>query len=247
MYGRFSGRHIPLYDASTWSPAVIPEAGFSCNCEALLPSTMYQVYAYDHEGTLFLDVTGTSRGGQDGIEVKSDDPSRRFVGVIGVDQIQTGYQGPVDTPDARLVRNRYNVRFKELSKDPNYTSYTRADHFGNTFARLNNNDDFKMRFVSWHGETILFMCTLYVPPSYYLKLGVAVDHLCPQVSDIFNPDVGGALGGVLATTFATQVPQGIHAVWPVVTTISGQPVSLYLTCNTSPYYRSVCLTAAIAC
>lgn len=247
MYGRSSGRLIPLYNGSSWSPATIPEAGIACYCEALLESTVYSVYAYAHEDEIMLEASVTPRGVQDGVEVKSNDPSRRFVGVLGVDNVQGGYQGPVDTPDARLVRNRYNPWVKKLTKDPNYVAYTRADHYGNAWVRLNNNDDFKMRFVSWEAETILYTCTFYVNSAYNWIWSIAADRVCPQSSDVFGPDIGGPIGGVVAPTFSLNVPQGYHSAWPVVSSLASQLTQFYLTAYTSPYPKSVCISAAIPC
>ena len=247
MYGRWNGRHVPLYIGSAWSLAVIPEAGIKLDCEALSVTTMYHVYGYDSAGTLVLEGSTSDRSVQDGVEVKSGEVSHRFLGVMGVDSWQSGYQGPKDTPDARLVRNLYNPLLKELSKDPNYASYTRADHYGDAFVRLNNNDDFMMRFVSWKDDTIVFTCLFFTNSAYGWVWGIASDGVCPHMKNVFSPVVGGAVGGLVAPAFALQVRQGFHSVWPVVTSSANQTKQFYLTSNSSPYRRSVCLTAALSC
>ncbi len=246
MYGRCNGQEVPLYEGSMWSCATIPAEGIKLSCEALSPSTKYHVYLYDSSGTLTLEATTAERTLQDGVEVKSGASSRSFVGVVAVDSVQSGYQGPLDVPDARFVRNRYNPILKELSKDPNYVGYTRADHGGDGWEKLNNNDDFMMRVVSISHETLVCALTVYISSTYGPIFGLAVDDVLPACKNRFSPYIGGGTGGVISLTFNVSLQEGSHSIWPIVSSIHTL-CYVFLTMNVSPCLRTVCLTAQIPC
>ena len=91
----------------------IPSAGVSLAPAGLTPSTLYYIYAYMNSGTMTLEAsaTGHSTSTVNGVEIKTGDATRSFVGWA------YPVTGPAfaDSATQRLVVSFFNRRAKELN------------------------------------------------------------------------------------------------------------------------------------
>jgi hypothetical protein len=182
VFGRMNGPSVSLSSGSEWVPRVIPPGGISLNCEALIANSRYYVYLSDSAGTLTLEASPLAPSLHDGMEVEPTSPAKRFVGIAGMVTIRPGYQGPLDLPDARLVRNRYNTVVKVGTKDPGYlgqTSWSVAALMTNKWLVPFDNNDLAVRLVSWE-EAPPVTAFVVLSANQKGRLGVAVDGCLPQ-------------------------------------------------------------------
>ncbi|MEJ2719488.1 MAG: choice-of-anchor R domain-containing protein, partial [Deltaproteobacteria bacterium] len=124
IYGRYNGQYVYLPGMGVRE---IPDAGVSLACDALTADTLYYVYLYDNSGTLTLEASATVPTLSEGILVKTGATTRRYLGMIYPRELYndgTGYQGPVDCMDSRLVLNHYNRAPKTLGKLCPYSANT---------------------------------------------------------------------------------------------------------------------------
>jgi hypothetical protein len=106
-----TGDVISLYDGANWVSVQFAETAFSLSGLAL--STCYDVWGRIDAGALALDTTAwtsdtaraTAIAQQNGIDVKSGDPTRRLLGTIRTTTIQGQTE---DSRAKRYVSNRYN-------------------------------------------------------------------------------------------------------------------------------------------
>jgi hypothetical protein len=138
FYTPYDGDTIALYDGSKWLPIVFTETTLSLS--GLTANTNYDVWGRINSGALALDTTAwtndTTRATviaqQNGIDVKSGDPTRRLLGTIRIRA--TGQTE--DSVAHRFVSNRYNAeigQMQALEPAPNWT-YSVA-----TFRQANAN------------------------------------------------------------------------------------------------------------
>jgi hypothetical protein len=88
----------------------------------LTEGAVYSVYAYADGGALALEASTTTRTIVSGIEVKTGEPHKRFLGLISPVEIHAGKAGPIDVTDCRAVANSANQRIKPLGKAPYATA-----------------------------------------------------------------------------------------------------------------------------
>ncbi len=110
FYTPHDGDLISLFDGTGWSPVKFPETTLSLS--GLAANTNYDVWGRIVSGALALDMTAwtndTTRtvalAKQDGIDVKSDDPTRRLLGTF-----RTVAAGQTeDSKTRRFLSNRHN-------------------------------------------------------------------------------------------------------------------------------------------
>jgi hypothetical protein len=215
MYGRHGGSQVALYESSAWTLHTIPAAGISLDCEALTTLTKYAVYLYNNTGTLTLEAVTTGRVLQDGIEVKSGATSHRFLGIMGALALQTTYQGVLDCPDARLVRNRYNPKMKIARRNPGYVGATNETVYESKYRRALTNNDFRIRLVTWDEE--IEVAAQYRAAGYSCYLGVAINGELPIPNNATEASIGG-LANVYHVRINTTIrcSEGWSSVYMVV-------------------------------
>jgi hypothetical protein len=120
-YGRWNGQYIYIPGSGLIS---IPESGLFLDCSALSADTLYYVYAYVSLGALALEASTTVPVPSEGVEVKSGEATKLYLGMIYPRTIQAGKQGPTDVRDWRTCMNRFNKTRKPLGKLSPYSSYT---------------------------------------------------------------------------------------------------------------------------
>jgi hypothetical protein len=103
MYGRQSGKCVYLPQTGLRD---IPETGIALNCEALTAGALFSVYLRLQDGSLQLHASATKRTVNQGIEVKSDDPSCLFLGTMYAFNHRSTFQGPIDVMDWRGIAYR---------------------------------------------------------------------------------------------------------------------------------------------
>lgn len=148
IYGRHNGKYIYCPGDGV---KIIPEAGISYACDALTADTLYYEYVYDDGGTMKLDPSTTPPTLSEGILVKTGATTRRLVGLIYPKELQSGYQGPVDVMDMRLVLNQYNKIPKRVGKLMPYaiSGDTVDNNLSTSWESWNlNGDDYKICFLS---------------------------------------------------------------------------------------------------
>jgi hypothetical protein len=80
---------------------------------SLAANTLYNVYAFDNSGTLTLDFSTTthvtsSTAGNVGVEIKSGNDTRSFVGLVQTSSTAPGSNSFRDEPDVRLIASWFN-------------------------------------------------------------------------------------------------------------------------------------------
>ncbi|MBI4169841.1 MAG: hypothetical protein HY510_07880 [Acidobacteria bacterium] len=103
---RRNGKYLLVKTGGTWSRREIPSAGIILGNGSLSASTLYRIYVYDDGGTLTLEASTTAHAtdGDTGVEIKSADASRTFVGAIYTNaSSQFG-----DSASQRYVRSWFN-------------------------------------------------------------------------------------------------------------------------------------------
>jgi hypothetical protein len=145
VYGRSNGKDIALYDGSKWELREIPEAGISFSCEGLTAETLYNIYLHDNSGTLVLNASTTRRMITDGVEVKSEASSHRYLGLVCPIEIQTGLQAPIKVSDWMGVYNAYNRRPTFVGKPAPYAVSTEGSGSDTNWVAIS---DFTANFIT---------------------------------------------------------------------------------------------------
>jgi len=145
VYGRSNGKDVALYDGSKWGLREIPEAGISFSCEGLTAETLYNIYLRDNAGTLSLEASTTRRMITDGVEVKSETSSHRYLGLVCPIERQTGLQAPIKVSDWMGVYNAYNRRPTLVGKPAPYAVSTEGSGSDTNWVAIS---DFTAKFIT---------------------------------------------------------------------------------------------------
>lgn len=113
FYTPYNGNIITLWNGTAWVPITFAETSFNLTSAGLAANTVFDIWGRISGGVLALDTTAwtsdlvraTAIGQQDGIDIKSGDPSRRLLGSFRT----IGTIGQTeDSKTKRWVSNRYN-------------------------------------------------------------------------------------------------------------------------------------------
>ena len=155
----YTGNQIALYDGSEWG--IVTFSAIAYDVTGLSTDTVYDVFAYNNSGTVSLELVAwasknplsTSLAQQDGVYIKSGEPTRRYLGTIWTDADLPG----LTTGDGRNgIWNYYNRLPVQMQfSDKNSHTYTTEDwrEWGGGTARL--------EFVSGVDDEGLFLAQWY--------------------------------------------------------------------------------------
>ena len=210
-YLRKNGQYVPIHDGSSaWGLLSIPAEGLLLDCEALSPSTRYNVYAYNNSGDLAIEESTTERARQDGRWVKSGDTTRTWIGAVGVDELQSGYYGPCQVADSMLIENGYQRRHRRIGKEPSYVDTTTASVFGNVPQALKD-EHFTIQFIGLSDPIDIDMRLLVVVSYNTLNTDYGV-----LKNDIFlGPNQGMVENGLYNSVYASGSIMAHNIVLPL--------------------------------
>lgn len=156
-YTPYTSGLIWTYDSSVWAPHLTNE--ISLTLSTLLSGDNYDVFAYWTGSAVALELSNawastTTRSDalarQDGVQVKSSDHSRRYIGTIRT----TGGTTTEDSKTNRYLYNEYNrvTRFLLATEFSNTANW----QYGSTVIRPANNDSRNsFNYVTGDAATIL--------------------------------------------------------------------------------------------
>ena len=151
----YSGNLISLYDGSAWNVFTFSNVSFNLRGTTYPYGYPYDVFAYEQNGAVALAIVqwlnDTTRSialsYQDGVLVKSDDSTYRYLGSL-YGGYRSGYAGiwGFDTLTQRYLYNHYNQVLRYGFSCPNYNNNNAATTYsissGSTMATLNPTIDF---------------------------------------------------------------------------------------------------------
>lgn len=236
VYGRCSGKNVPIPSATSWSYAEIPLAGIwvpGATTEALTASTLYYAYLYDDSGTLTIELATTApTWGASGYEVKIGDAAKLLVARLSaVNQVST-YQGVVDLRDARHLRNVFETITKTGSKDPGYTVMTYYDTSSAlTWFRVMNNADLSVQFTTGN-ESVLLGAELFIGSSAEVAAGIGVDSTTSPYDEAATRSMYLAGTSYFETAVIRRhacLSAGVHTIHALIMSYSGAACRCWLT------------------
>jgi hypothetical protein len=232
VYGRSNGKDIALYDGLKWESREIPEAGISFSCEGLTAETLYNIYLHDNAGTLSLEASTAPRMIIDGIEVKSEAPSHRYLGLVCPIERQTGLQAPIKVSDRMGVYNAYNRRPTFVGKPAPYAVSTEGSGSDTSWVAIS---DFTAEFIT--GDQCRLASDFSLASVTGTRLTILLDGAA--LSDV--PVSWTTRTSDLISVHAEfMLSEGCHTVCPAA---SGWPVFDYSLYN--PIYGTSSLTGEI--
>lgn len=238
FFSSFEGNILALWDGSNWMPTSVSDNPLSLS--GCAPNTNFDIFAYIAAGpTLGLesvawgnDVTrAVAIAQQNGIDVKSGDPTRRLVGTIRT----IGIAGQTeDSQVRRFVSNRYNARPRQMKVLESAGSWSYSTF---TLRQANGNPANQLDFVSCvprmvAAELVFMMSSTTALGTAIGGIGLdstAVDSSTTK-SQAVNPTTGGVFNG--KANFAGYVAAGRHFLaWLEAAQSSGGVITLYGTLN----------------
>ncbi len=232
VYGRSNGKDVALYNGSSWESREIPEAGITLNCEGLLAETLYKIYLRDNSGTLALEASNTPKMITEGVEVKSEAPTHRYLGLVCPIERQAGFQAPIKVSDWMGLYNAYNQRPTFVGKPPPYTITTEGSGSNANWVAIS---DFTAKVVSGHQCRLaadFSLASLNATRLTILLDGVALSHV-PISWTVRTSDV-------ISVHAEFMLSEGCHAICPAA---SGWPAFDYSLHD--PIYGTSSLTGEI--
>ena len=142
----YKGYHIALYSGSAWELKSFSELSLAVPSTT---NTVYDVWAYNNSGAVALEATawanGTTRATslalQNGVQVKSGAPTRRYLGSFRT----TGTSGQTEDSKAkRFVWNFYHRSLRLLSVTEAASSWS---YSSSTVRQANNNSANQIAFI----------------------------------------------------------------------------------------------------
>lgn len=208
FYARKTGQYIYIPDSGLVS---IPEAGVALDLSGATADTLYYVYGYDSSG-LTLEYSATGTAITDGIKHKSGDTTKVFLGLIYPKQILgSGYQGPVDIDDRRLVA--YPGRDVTLNKLCPYHANTLQTVSTGAWTILGSTaTDYRVEFLLLPDDIVSIQFDSVCSQSRILSLAIdSTTEPYPHVkaagsNDNSNESLVAAFSGKLSPGFHYSVP-----------------------------------------
>lgn len=150
VFGRRKGKYC--YLGSAVGLKEIPVEGVTLDCSALTADTLYHCYV-GWSTTMTLEaVTTEPTMGEEGFKVKTGDAAKRYVGSIVPVAVMSGYSGPVDTLDRRLV---IKPGMEEpIGKLNPYAAATQELNIAAGWAKWRNSADFDIKIAGTPGTMI---------------------------------------------------------------------------------------------
>lgn len=144
----YQGKHIALYDGSTWQNFALGSSGISIAIPTSALDTNYDVFVYD-SGGLTLELIGwlsaTARNVQlalqDGVFVKSGQTGRLYLGTIRTTSVSGQSE---DSLARRFIWNYYNRLRRAMRVVESADSWTYSTA---AFRVMNNNNANRLQFV----------------------------------------------------------------------------------------------------
>jgi hypothetical protein len=195
----FGGSHISLWDSLSANWRIFEFSALTLNINPLTASNVYDVYAYIDSGDAAVEVDDTpwtdnqtpnATDLQDGVIVKSGDPTRRLIGSF----YMVSDAECIDTEGKRYLYNLYN-------QVPRKLYYATSDNFWNSSGGT---------WQGWNSVTTTQVSVLTRNPSRALSLS------CSLVAGLITGGTGGgaisifrdALVGTGAIQGAIYLPAG---------------------------------------
>jgi hypothetical protein len=197
----YLGNRVALFDGTQWKLYVLPYSPGDVSLALSVTSgTNYDVFLYDNAGTLTLELSawlsGTGRDLpdkglvlQDGVYVRSDDHTRRYLGTIRA----SGPNTASDTMQQRFVWNYYNRLRRVLRRLETSSLWTYAS---TTWRQANGSSLNKVEYVVGQPEIAAHVET------HQQANGNAVIGYNSQAEDSTaapSTDVLGTFAGLLST------------------------------------------------
>lgn len=203
------------------SNQIVPSAGVSLAPTGLTPSTLYYIYAYMNSGTMTLEAstTGKSTDTSTGVEIKSGDPTRSFVGWAYV------ITGPafVDTDAQRLVVSWFNPR--PISGTASFSTVRTST--STSYAEVNS--EIRVQFIARGNSATQFMANggTYNSGANQTLTSIGIDSTSPRDVVSFG---SGANAQSMALSHAETLAEGFHYV-TIVGRVSAGTGSWYTNSN----------------
>ncbi|MGO9567273.1 MAG: hypothetical protein ACLP5H_07020 [Desulfomonilaceae bacterium] len=232
VYGRSTGKDVALYNGSKWESREIPEAGINLNCEGLPAETLYNIYLHDSSGTLALEAATTPRMISEGVEVKSEAPTHRYLGLVCPIERQTGLQAPIKVYDWMGVYNAYNRLPTFVGKPAPYAVATEGAGSDTNWVAIS---DFTAKFIAGHQCRFVSDFSLASVNGTRLTVlldGAALSHV-PISWTVHTSDL-------ISVHAEFVLSEGCHAVCPAASGWPAFDYSLY-----DPIYGTSSLTGGI--
>ncbi|AFM25978.1 DUF5000 domain-containing lipoprotein [Desulfomonile tiedjei] len=184
MYGRQSGKGVYLPQTGFFD---IPESGITLNCEALTAGTLFSVYLSLQEGSLRLDASETKRAVSQGVEVKSDDPSCLFLGIMYAFNHRSTFQGPIDVMDWRGVA--YRGMKKIFGKWCPFAAETYEPAFTGKMWIPASGSDYKVYAALLDGSQVYleFSVSFNSTSNFRLTTAIGMDSMAPPETCLLVP------------------------------------------------------------
>ncbi|RON52936.1 hypothetical protein BK666_02230 [Pseudomonas frederiksbergensis] len=182
-------------------PQSIPGAGITISNASLAASTLYYVYVFMSSGTMTLELSATGHAtGTTGIEQKTGDTTRTFVGMIYTNASSQF----VDTATQKFCLNWFNRRGVQAIN----TFAANRTTTSASFVELSSTE--RAQFLAWSDEAILISTTGYASQNTVGTFGTQgnLDGTTPVSNARISPPVGqdsacGSSGPVFAA-------EGVH-------------------------------------
>lgn len=226
MYGRYNGKYIYLPGVGVRE---IPEAGISLACDVLTADTPYYVYGYDNSGALDLYPDTDGPVVNEGILVNPTYPTYRYLGMIYPKELQSGYQGPLDVMDSRLVLNHDNQIPKRLGKLMPYAiSGDTVDNLLVTHWVAWGTSDTDYQFAFLSDGINLVQIRAKAPVHQKPVLAIGIDEKLPhrECTIPYEADSGDAYL-TMSAELETVLASGYHDGYPLVTEWGGHGGIIY--------------------
>lgn len=178
-YSPFRFGSIALYTGTLWK--IVPFTEVSLSLSGLIASRNYDVFLYDNSGTPTLELTAwstdTARATalilQDGVEVRSGAPTRRYLGTIRT----TGTNTTEDSRSRRFVWNHSNRINRPLYQLETTNSWTYAV---DSWRSVNGSAANRVEVVFGNSQTLVSLKALLIARSSsglsnFFSTGIGVD------------------------------------------------------------------------
>ncbi len=216
VYGRHTGKCIPLYNGTTWKLVEIPAGGLFLPMENLVGGTpQVWIRLVDGLPELGLGALEDWRDLQDGVEVIHAMPDCRFLGIVFQVERQPNYWGPIDVMDFRGLA--YRGMKKVVGKYCPYAAQvTESVAVGaNVPDKWNANDDFAFFVAGLDGPP----AELEIHGTCHNDNGATALHVGLAWGDPQIPETGWgtALPGYGPAEFVTRVNigEGLYSLIPI--------------------------------
>ena len=255
-YTPYKGNKISLYNGSTWEIFTFIEPSLSL--VGLTADTLYDAFAYDNVGTVTLEALAwansdagvstrtTALAYQDGILVKSDDATRKYLGTFrttieGETEFSFGGRSENGTEAKLYVWNYYNrINFSSyVASSSSSWSYASINPLTAPWRKAKDSPTFRTSFVCGVLEDSFnsrYACLANVGPnSYEITCGIGVGLNSETDFTDSNSNTNDTKPVVLSAEITTKATAGFNYVQALEVNFTSIPCSYYATSNSPEY------------